>query len=172
MMGLTASLMFVVGYFLFISGTVLGIPGAKFFMFAPFFSFMLTVIVSCLRKIGVVSLISCVFAFIMSFISIFMGLAILVSGIFTDIIALILFKGYTTKKKIVFAIPFYPFFSFITASIVVNYVTGNKLFMLAPNPLTLIALSIIIYTLGFIGSNVATKVVVSRILQVKNRKTI
>jgi energy-coupling factor transport system substrate-specific component len=166
-MALTASLMFVVGYFLFVIGSFLGIASSKFLMFAPFFSFMLTIIVNHLRKLWTVSLISFVLAFIMSFISIFMGAAILVSGIFTDILALLLFRGYNSDKKILFSIPFYSLFSFLTSFVIVNYITGNKVYILATNPTILTVTSIVIYILGFIGSNVAMKVIVPRIWQAK-----
>ena len=164
LIALTAVLMVTVGYVSFIIAAVLPIPGSKFLMHSALLSFMFTFPLIHIRKIGTLSLISFVFAFIMSFISIFMGIAIFSAGLLTDGITLLLFKNYNSNKKILFSTAFYPAFSLLTSFFVTHYITGNKLYLMIDGNISLIILSIILYALGLIGSYGAIKVIPSRIL--------
>ena len=158
MMALTVTLVIVLGYVLYIIGSTLPIPGARFILFSPFLSFMLTILVVYIRKVGVITTFSFVFAVIMSFISIFMGAAIIASGLLTDFVNLLAFRGYNTNKKILFSVPFYSVFALLTSVYVAVYVTGNKLFMLTWGTLLSIILLGIIYVLGIIGTHFALRI--------------
>ncbi|WP_129595950.1 hypothetical protein [Anaerophilus nitritogenes] len=163
--GITAALMVAIGYILYVTGSFLPIPGSKFLMFSPFLGFILTMPIYKIRRMGVLSAISFVFGIIMSSISIFMGLSILASGIFTDLLSKILFKNYNSNQKIILSIGFYPMFSLINSFLVGLYITGNKAFALDGGYDMLGIVSCIIYALGVLGSYAALKVLPSRIMK-------
>ncbi len=161
---LTAALMVAVGYVVFIVANFFPLPGSKLVIMTPFLSFMLTIPIIFIRKIGTVSIISFIFAFIMSFISLFMGLAIFVSGLLTDLLSLIILRNYNSHSKIILSAAFFPVFSMITSFIVTNYITGNKAIFLIGNINTLIIITIIIFSLGILGSYTALKVLPKKVL--------
>ncbi|WP_425447402.1 hypothetical protein [Dethiothermospora halolimnae] len=165
---LTAALMVVVGYVLYSVSAILPIPGSKFIIHSSFLSFVLTLPVVHIRKIGTISMINFVFSFIMFFISPYMGLAILTSGLFTEIVGFLIFRNYNSSKKVLFTVALYPVFSLLTSFFVTNYITGNTIYLVIGNKLTLIVLSIIIYGLGLLGSYSALKILPKRVLH-KNK---
>ncbi|WP_053955872.1 hypothetical protein [Inediibacterium massiliense] len=167
LIGITAAMMVAIGYVLYVAGSFLPIPGSKFIMFSPFLGFILTMPIYKIKKIGVLSAISFVFGMIMSGISIFMGLAILASGIFSDLLSKILFKNYNSTNKIMLSVGLYPMCSLINSFLVGVYITGNKAFALDGGYEMLLIISLIIYGLGVFGSYVALKLLPSRVFSQK-----
>ena len=163
---LIAALMIVIGYFIYLLSVFFPLPGSKFIIMSGFLSFMITIAIVKVEKNGVVTLISIVFGVIMGFISIVMGLAIILTGILTELTALILFNNYQRKRNIVFTSSFYPFYSFILGLLATNYITGNHLFKIG-GVIPFIISGLIVFGLGILGSLAAYKIVFSR-LELKN----
>lgn len=98
---LVAALTVVLGYVFYAIGRFFPIPGHKFMIFAPFLGFIMFIPASKTKKIGVMTVFSFVFAFIMTHISFVMALAIIMAGITADLITLILFHNYKKTWKII-----------------------------------------------------------------------
>jgi len=155
-MGITVALIIVLGFIFYFSSYILPLPGSKFIMMAPFLAFMYTFPLIKINKNGVILILSLLFAIMMSFITVFMGIAILSAGILTEITSYI-FKKYKRKTEIVFSTAFFPFYSFISFIILSEFLLGYKL-LSENSSWLLIIIGITIYCLGLLGSKTAIKV--------------
>ena len=80
-----------------------------------------------------------------------MGLAIVLSGILTDLTVILLFREYNTEWKRRFGIAFYPAYAMLTSLFITDFITGKRLygqFGLWP----LIIMTLATYVLGYIGA--------------------
>ncbi len=157
LIAIVVAIMISVGYILYVVGSIFPGSGSKFVTMAPFLSFMLTILISKIKKVGTIFSTSLIFGGIMTFISVFMGVAIIASGILSDIITFILFRNYNKSYKIMASTALFPMFSAITSILVGNFITGNKLHVVFGGTTTVIILSICIYALGLFGSYMGLK---------------
>ncbi len=160
---LTAVLTVVFGYVFYLAGSLIPIPGYKFVVFAPFLGFMMYIPVAKIRRIGVMSAASFVFALLMAPITFFMGIAILATGICTDLVSLLVFRKYTSTKRVIASVAFYPSFAVIWAFLISNYLTGNVLYRLAGGWFLISMLCVVIYPLGILGAYLSDKFIYKRI---------
>ncbi|HCX65884.1 MAG TPA: hypothetical protein DHN33_11830 [Eubacteriaceae bacterium] len=161
--GLVAALIAVIGFVFYFIGSLFPVPGYKFVVFAPFLSFMLFIPVYKIKKTGVIAAISSVFALIMASITIFMSIAIFLTGICTEVLAFVLFRRYDTPLRTMLAVSIYPVFAVLWAFFVADYFTGNALYQLSGGGLFLVVLCGVIYAFGFVGANISYKVVYKRL---------
>lgn len=163
-MALTAAITVVIGYIFYGAGRLLPIPGNKFMVFAPLLSFMMFIPTCNIKKIGVITTISGILAFLMMPITVFMSIALIMSGITTDLFTLLLFQNYRSTWKIMASVGFYPVSCLLWAFIVSYYFTGNAIYNLTGGWLTIVILCVIIYILGVIGAYLSNKVIYTRII--------
>lgn len=159
---LTVGLTVALGYVFYIIGSFLPIPGHKFIIFAPFFGFVLFIPLYKIKKVGVMTLFSLVFGFIMTHASIFMPLAITLTGISADIITLILFQNYKKKWKIIASIGFYPVAAIVWVFIVSYYLIGNPAYAYTGSWFFAVALLFFVYILGTLGAYLCNKFVYTK----------
>ncbi len=162
---LTSALTVVIGYAFYLAGSLFPLPGYKFVIFAPFLSFMLYIPVAKVCKLGTISAVSFIFAILMLPVTIFMSLAIFMSGICSDLLTLLFIRKYQTSLRIVISVAFYPLFSLLWAFFVANYFTGNAMYIITGGLFPVIVLCIIVYILGLLGGNLSRKFVYRRIFK-------
>lgn len=160
---LTAVLTVVFGYVFYLAGSLIPIPGYKFVVFAPFLGLMMYIPVARIRRIGVISAASFVFALLMAPVTFFMGIAILATGVCTDLVSFLIFRKYTSTKKIIASVAFFPSFAVLWAFLISNYLTGNVLYRLAGGWLVIGFLCIVLYPLGILGAYISDKFIYKRI---------
>ncbi len=105
---LTLALLIVGGFILYYISSVVPVPGAKFLLMAPYLTIVLYYPVKRSPTPGTISLINLGFAALLSLMSFFMGIAIVLSGVLTDLTVLVLFRKYDTEWKRRVGISFYP----------------------------------------------------------------
>lgn len=155
LLGITVSLIVVLGFIFYFSSYILPLPGSKFIMMAPFLAFMYTFPLIKINKNGVILILSLLFSIIMSFITLIMGAAILSAGILTEITSYI-FKKQQRKTEIVFSTAFFPLYSYLSFIFLSEFLLGYKLLSENTSWL-LILIGAVIYLLGILGSKSAIK---------------
>lgn len=157
LIGLSVALIVVVGFLFYYLSYIFPVPGSKMISMAPFLAFMYTLPIYKINKKGVFFILSLLFAIIMSFISIIMGIAILTAGLLTELTSF-LFYYLPKRKKTIVTTAFFPAYSFISFLISTQFLIGidvisNNSFLL------LLILLIITYILGILGSILSVKVI-------------
>jgi len=148
---LTLTLLIVGGVVLYYLSKVIPFPGAKFLLMAPYLTIVLYYPVKRSPKPGTITVINLGFASLLSLVSLFMGLAIVLSGLLTDLSVFILFRQYDSKWKRRFGIAFYPAYAMLTSLFITDFITGKHLygnFGLWPA----LIMTIITYALGIAGA--------------------
>lgn len=129
------------------------IPGAKFMLMAPYLSIVLYIIQSRVRSNFVVLKLATVFALIMSFINIFMGLAIVLTGIFTQ---LSIVKIKNPERRIFWGSVLFSAYTGLCALVVTKTFIGG---VVASVPYwVLVGISIICGCFGIFGTKVAKRI--------------
>lgn len=95
----------------------------KILFMSLYFSILLYLLVLRCSDIGILSILSIVLGLILSVFSPIMTLAIILSGVFTDITSYLLFKSYGNGKKLIISIGFYPFYSVIFSLLLTSALT-------------------------------------------------
>ena len=158
-----ASITVVIGFVFYFLGGFLPVPGSKFIIFAPFLGCIMYFPVRKKQKIGVISTLCIIFAFLMLFFNLFMSLAIVLAGICTDLYSLIVFHNYQQDWKMIASAGFYPAASFFWAFIMTYYFTGAVLFETGKIWIIMIILFILIYCLGITGAYISKKIIYPKI---------
>jgi len=167
---LTLTLLIVGGYVLYYLSKVIPLPGAKFLLMAPYLTIVLYYPVKRSPKPGTISLINLGFAALLSIMSLFMGVAIVLSGVLTDLTVILLFREYNTEWKRRLGIAFYPAYAMLTSLFITDFITGKRLygqFGFWP----VIIMTIATYVLGYAGAvlgNVIANRVADGVKRVKN----
>lgn len=157
LIGLTVALIVVIGFLFYYLSYIFPVPGSKMISMAPFLSFMFTLPVYKINKLGIFFIISLLFAIIMSFISIIMGLAILSAGLLTELSSFP-FYFLSKKRKTIVTTAFFPAFSFLSFLVTSQYLIGIN--VISDNSfLILTILLIITYILGILGSYLSVNII-------------
>lgn len=141
------------GYILYTISLIFPIPGSKFIIMSIYLSLILYFLLKKIKRIGIASLISVIFGLILSLFNIFMGLAIISTGLLTDLTTYILFKSYKTELSLLISAALYSFFSYITSIYTTNFISGNLLYKIVDIKIFII-IGGIIFILGFIGAKI------------------
>ncbi|WP_408955453.1 hypothetical protein [Natroniella sp. ANB-PHB2] len=160
---ITVALMVVVGFIFYAVSNLLLFPGYRFIILGSFLGFMITIPILKIRKIGVITITSIVFAMIMSLISIFMGLAIIMTALATELTAFLLFKNYAKEYKIIFSAAFYPFYGALTFIYISSLLIGKNIYDLIGNLTLFLSSLIIVYGLGLLGSYISLNIIGQRL---------
>lgn len=152
------------GYGILVFSSPFAIPGMKYIMMAPYLSLVMTVLRSRLSGKYVLLKANAVFAMIMSFINLYMGIAIFLSGVLTQILQLVLWKR--NKWTTVLVCSGYSSFVLLTALPISKYLIGGVAFERISDKWILISAGIA-FVIGCIGS--LTGVFISK--RISNIKT-
>ncbi len=125
---LTLTLLIVGGVVLYYLSKIIPIPGAKFLLMAPYLTIVLYYPVIRSPKPGTITVINLGFAALLSLVSLFMGIAIVLSGMLTDLTVIILFRRYDTPWKRRLGIAFYPAYAMLTSLFITDFITGKHLY--------------------------------------------
>lgn len=137
------------GYGIIILSSPLAIPGMKYIMMAPYLSMVLMILTSKIQSKYVIMKANAVFAMIMVMINLYMGLAIILSGLFTQMLQLLLIKRSKWTRRIVCSA--YASFVILTALPISKYLIGGAVFEGIANTWIVIA-AFIAFVLGYIGT--------------------
>lgn len=152
-MSLTVVLLIAGGYLLYYMSLFFPIPGSKFIMMATYLSLVVYFPMKKVNKLGTIALISIIFGGILSIFTFFMGLAIIVTGLLTDVTTLIIGRGYKNESVIIISAASYALYSFITSIYTTNILSGNMLYNVVSIKMFIIV-GIFIFSLGLIGAKI------------------
>ncbi|QAA34374.1 hypothetical protein [Clostridium manihotivorum] len=150
LIAVTVALLIVGGGFIYATSYLLGNSQVlKIILMSLYFTILLYLLLLRSPKLGTLSMLSVVLGVILSIFSPIMTLAIVFTGILSDLLSYLIFKGYGSGKKLIVSVAFYPLFSVITSLFFVSRFTAK----LPSNKLSILYLAggIGAFILGIIG---------------------
>ncbi|MBC8061593.1 MAG: hypothetical protein H7Y18_13130 [Clostridiaceae bacterium] len=127
---ITIALLIVGGGFIYsVSYLIGGSQVFKMVFMSLYFSILLYLLMLRSPEIGTMSALSVVLGIILAVFSPIMTMAIILSGLLTDLTSYLLFRGYGKGKKLIISSGFYPFFAvivslFLTSKLTISYKPG------------------------------------------------
>ncbi len=152
-MSLTVVLLIAGGYLLYYMSLFFPVPGSKFIIMGTYLSLVVYFPMKKVNKLGTIALVSIIFGGILSIFTLFMGVAIILTGLLTDLTTLVIGRGYKNERVILLSAAAYAFYSFMTSVYITNVVSGNMLYDVVSINVFLIV-GFIIFILGFIGAKI------------------
>jgi hypothetical protein len=148
-------------------GNVLGIlhrvmPFSRGVINAPFYSFLIALILYRVGKPGAMTLFAVGYGLIMARISIFSTISIIIGGILADLITFIFVRKYDSKIKIALCAPIYSAGGMVGTYFVVTFLIESRLYNF-DGPLALLVSMITVYIAGLFGSFLAMNKLAKRI---------
>lgn len=149
-------------------GKLLGVlhgvlPFSRGIINAPFYSFLMAVMLYRTKKPGTMTLFALGYGIIMMGISsVFMSMAVIIGGILGDLILLLVVRRYDSNLKIALCAPIYSAGGIFGTFIVVTYVTESVRYIFQ-SPLALIISMVSVYFIGLSGSLLAMKIMPSKL---------
>lgn len=160
--GICIAIAVVLGKFLGVLHRV--IPFSRGVINAPFYSFLITLILYRVRKPRAMTLFAVGYGLIMARISIFSTISIIIGGVLADVISFICIRKYDSNIKIALCAPMYSVGSIIGTFFVVTFLTKSSLYVF--EGLLALLISIIgVYIAGLIGSFTAIKIFPKRLTE-------
>ncbi len=129
---------------------------------APFYSFLIALILYRVRKPGAMTLFALGYGIIMARISIFSTISIIIGGVLADIIILIFVKKYDSDVKIALCAPIYSAGGIIGTFFTVTFLIKSPLYSF-DGPLALLISATTVYIAGLFGSFFAVKIFQKRL---------
>ena len=152
-MSLTVVLLIAGGYLLYYMSLFFPVPGSKFMIMGAYLSLVVYFPMKKVNKLGTIALVSIIFGGILSIFTLFMGIAIILTGLLTDLTTIIIGRGYKNETVILLSAASYAFYSFMTSIYVTNVVSGNMLYDVVSIKV-FVLVGLIVFILGFIGAKV------------------
>lgn len=155
--GLLVAALISGGYVLYLVGRLLPVPGSKFLVMAPYLALIMFTAQSRLRSPWTMTLVSLIFAAVISVFTPFMGVAILSAGLLSDLSGRLVPGDPHSEFRTCLVTALYPMWSFLLSLAVSNHLTGSILFgRVGTGPLVLGAG--LVYLLGLGGAAVGLRV--------------
>lgn len=151
-----------------ILGKILGLlhgflPFSRGIINAPFYSFLMAIMLYRTKKPGTMTLFALGYGAIMIGISsIFMSMAIIIGGILGDLILLLVVRKYDSNLKIALCAPIYSAGGIFGTFIVVTYITESARYVFQ-TPMAIAISMVSVYLVGLIGSLTAMKIMPSKL---------
>lgn len=158
--GICIAIAVILGKFLGVIHRI--VPFSRGIVNAPFYSFLIALILYRVRKPGAMTLFAIGYGLIMARLSIFAAGSIIIGGVLADIITYLLIKNYDSDLKIALSAPIYSAGGIIGTFIVVTYLTESALYNFQGS-LALIVSIITVYIAGLFGSFAAMKIFQKRL---------
>lgn len=146
---IAVSAIIVGGYGILVLSSPFAIPGLKYIMMAPYLSLVMSILLNRIKVSFVLLKANAVFAMIMSMINLYMGLAIMSSGLLTEGLTFILGKKTPWSRRIVTSA--YSGFVILTALPISKYLIGGAVFERISTEWIFIA-ALIAFCFGLVGS--------------------
>ncbi len=127
------------------------IPFSRGIINAPFYSFIMALILYRVRKHGAITLFALGYGLIMARISIFSSVSIIIGGVLADMIALIFVKKYDSNTKIALFAPIYSVGGIIGTFITVTFFIESAMYRFE-GPFALLISAVTVYIAGLVGS--------------------
>jgi hypothetical protein len=148
-------------------GKVVGIfhkilPFSRGVINAPFFSFIIAMMLYKIRKPGAVSLFAIVYGFMMARMSIFASLSIAAGGIAADIIISIILRDFRSDTKIAIFSPIYSVCGIISTFIMTTFFIKSSLYSFR-GTIAMVISAVSVYAAGAIGAFFAMKLYQTRL---------
>lgn len=144
-------LLVVGGYLLYNLSLAFIVPGSKFIFMATYLSLVVYFPLKRLAGIGYLTLISVIFSIILIPFSPLMAVAIILTGILTDLTFWFLDHIFSKEKSLVMSASAYAFYSFATSVYVTNEISGQMLYDILSFKL-FFGIGVFILSLGYIGA--------------------
>lgn len=139
------------------------LPFSRGIINAPFYSFLMAVMLYRTKKPGTMTLFALGYGAVMIGVaSIFMSMSIVIGGILGDLILLLVVKNYDSNLKIALCAPIYSAGGIFGTFIVVTYITESSRYVFQ-SPIALIVSMITVYLMGLTGSLLAMKIMPSKL---------
>lgn len=144
-------------------GKVLGVlhgvlPFSRGIVNAPFYSFLMAVMLYRTKKPGTMTLFALGYGTIMMGVTtVFMSIAVIIGGVLADLALLLFVKKYDSNLKIALCAPVYSAGGIIGTFFVVTYMTESARYIFT-GPWALIISAVSVYLIGLAGSLLAMKV--------------
>ena len=148
-------------------GKVVGIfhkvlPFSRGIINAPFFSFIIAMMLYKIRKPGAVSLFAMGYGLMMVRMSIFAFLSIAAGGIVADIIITLILRDYSSNTKIAIFAPIYSVCGIISTFIITTFFIKSSLYSFG-GAIAMIISAVSVYVAGAIGAFFAMKLYQTRL---------
>lgn len=148
-------------------GKVLGIfhrilPFSRNVINAPFFSFIITMMLYKVKKPGAISLFAIAYGFIMARMSMFGMLSIMAGGVTADIVLSIILGDFKSDIKVAVFTPIYSVCGFISTFIVTTLFIKTSVFN-SGGAIAMIIGAVSVYVAGAIGAFFAMKLYQTRL---------
>ncbi|PKM50296.1 MAG: hypothetical protein CVV02_11730 [Firmicutes bacterium HGW-Firmicutes-7] len=153
-------------------GKVLGIlhsviPFTRGIINAPFYSFLIAVMLYRIRKPGTMIMFALGYGLTMSYISIFMSMAVIIGGIIGELIMLVVTRKYHSNFIIALCAPIYSVGGIIGTFFVVTFVVNSPRYIFEGYFALLISV-ISVYIAGLFGSFTAMKIMPIKLRNISN----
>ena len=151
-------------------GKVVGIfhkmlPFSRGVINAPFFSFIIAMMLYKIRKPGAVSLFAIVYGFMMARMSIFGTLSIAAGGIAADIIISVILKDFRSDTMIAIVSPIYSVCGIISTFMMTTFFIKSSLYSFG-GTVAMVISAVTVYVAGAIGAFFAMKLYQTRISKI------
>ncbi|WFA09364.1 hypothetical protein [Tissierella sp. Yu-01] len=147
------------------------LPFSRGIINAPFFSFIIAMMLYKIRKPGAVSLFALGYGIMMARISIFGTLTIAVGGIIADIIISVILRDYSSDFKIAVFAPIYSVCSIIATFIITTFFIKSSMYSFG-GTLAMLLSALLVYIAGATGSFLAMKIFQTRFRIAYNKSDI
>ncbi|MGB3367049.1 MAG: hypothetical protein WBA54_06155 [Acidaminobacteraceae bacterium] len=144
------------GYVLYIASTYLPMPGMKYVILAPYLSLIICALRVLVTNKWAVIRFNIVFAMIMSLISIYMSLAIIITTILTELTGLVLGQ-FASKFKNLITSALYSFYAVFVSLITLKYILLTS-DIIEISIIMIISLSLVGFVLGIFGARIGEEV--------------
>lgn len=124
-------------------------PGMKYLLMSPYLSLVMTIVMRRIPASNLLLKINTVFGLIMSLVTLYMGLAIFMTGLLSQLVYNLL-PGHSVKK-IRFSAASYSAFTVLTALLISKFMIGGPIFE-AIHPLWMLSATLIGFGLGILGT--------------------
>lgn len=138
-------------------------PFSRALINAPFYSFLMAVMLYRTKKPGTMTLFALGYGAIMIGVSsIFMSMAIIIGAILGDLMLLLTVRNYDSNLKIALCAPIYSAGGIFGTFLVVTFITESVRYVFE-GPLALIISIVTVYLIGLSGSLLAMKIMPSKL---------
>lgn len=146
---MTVSAMLVGGFMIYMISSRFPLPGFKYVAMSPYLSFLITMVLINFKLKGSVIIVNTVFAMVMSMVSLYMGLAIFLTGLLTELTQKLIPNGWRYKMRFVSAL--YSVYTVSTALMVSKLFIAKEIFEIITLPYILMLMGIA-FVLGLLGA--------------------
>lgn len=141
------------------------LPFSRGVINAPFFSFIITMMLYKVRKPGAISLFAVGYGFMMARMSMFGTLSIAAGGLVADIIISLILRDFKSDAKIAIFSPIYSVCGIISTFIMTNFFIKSSLYSFG-GTVAMVISAVSVYAAGEIGAYIAMKMYQTRISKI------